>query len=100
MVQHLQSGDQTMAPEDSAWQAMPHLRNWMYLVYNFIMISASNTRTVHSSSVQNYSFQELRGVDSDRNNSEGTEEFCPQIQDGGMTKQVEGESTMALKLMS
>ena len=24
MVEHLQSGDQTMAPEDSAWQAMPH----------------------------------------------------------------------------
>ena len=25
MVEHLQSGDQTMAPEDSAWQAMPHV---------------------------------------------------------------------------
>ena len=24
MVEHLQSGDQAMAPEDSAWQAMPH----------------------------------------------------------------------------
>ena len=24
MAEHLQSGDQTMAPEDSAWQAMPH----------------------------------------------------------------------------
>ena len=24
MVEHVQSGDQTMAPEDSAWQAMPH----------------------------------------------------------------------------
>ena len=23
---HLQSGDQTMVPEDSAWQAMPHVR--------------------------------------------------------------------------
>ena len=25
MAEHLQSGDQTMAPEDSAWQAMPHV---------------------------------------------------------------------------
>ena len=24
MVEHLQSGDQNMAPEDSAWQAMPY----------------------------------------------------------------------------
>ena len=24
MVEHLQSSDQTMAPEDSAWQAMPN----------------------------------------------------------------------------
>ena len=24
MVEHLQSGDQTMAPEYSAWQAIPH----------------------------------------------------------------------------
>ena len=24
MVEYLQSGDQTMVPEDSAWQAMPH----------------------------------------------------------------------------
>ena len=24
MVEHLQSGDQAIAPEDSAWQAMPH----------------------------------------------------------------------------
>ena len=24
MLEHLQSGDQTIAPEDSAWQAMPH----------------------------------------------------------------------------
>ena len=24
MVEHLQSGDQTIAPEDSAWQAKPH----------------------------------------------------------------------------
>ena len=24
MVEHLQSGDQTMAPEDLAWQATPH----------------------------------------------------------------------------
>ena len=25
MVEHLQSGDQTIAPGDSAWQAMSHL---------------------------------------------------------------------------
>ena len=24
MVEHLQSSNQTMAPKDSAWQAMPH----------------------------------------------------------------------------
>ena len=24
MIEHLQSGDQTMAPEDSVWLAMPH----------------------------------------------------------------------------
>ena len=24
MIEHLESGDQTMAPEDPAWQAMPH----------------------------------------------------------------------------
>ena len=43
------------------------------------MISTSNTRTVHSSSVQNYSFQESRGVDSDENNIEATEKFGPQF---------------------
>ena len=35
----------------------------LYFIYNFIMISASNTCAVHSGSVQNYSFQESRGVD-------------------------------------
>ena len=62
------------------------------------MISTSNTRTVHSGSVQNYSFQESRGVDSDKNNIEATEKFGPQIQDGGMS-QVEEGSTMALNVV-
>ena len=71
----------------------------LHFAYNFIMISTSNTCTIHSSSIQNYPFQESRGVDSDKNNSEATEEFGPQIQDGGMTKQVEEESTMALNVV-
>ena len=37
----------------------------------------------------------IQTVDSDKNNSEATEEFGPQIQDSRMTKQVEEESTMA-----
>ena len=53
----------------------------------------------NSNSIQNYSIQESRDVDSDENNSEATEEFGPQIQDGRMTKQIEEESTMALNVV-
>ena len=28
----------------------------LYFVYNFMMISTSNTHTLHSSSIKNYSF--------------------------------------------
>ena len=33
MVEHLQSGDQTMAPEGSAWQAMPHFREIGFICF-------------------------------------------------------------------
>ena len=38
MVEHLQSGDQAMAPEDSAWQAMSH----------FSEIGCNNTLTLQN----------------------------------------------------
>ena len=43
MVEHLHSSDQTMAPEDSEWQAMPHFCEiGATIIYeNFVVVSDS-----------------------------------------------------------